>query len=178
MNRIIFRLFYTMIKLHAAIFSLFLLFSPELIAQTNMNALIATWKLVSARDTTDKGEVIEAPYGKNPTGFLTYSADGRMMAIITNDGRKFLSGGADTSPVEEMAAAFATLIAYAGRYTVEGDKVIHHLDAAWVPNVVNRDLVRFIVKVEENRLTLRAAPFTRKGVQIAQEELVWERIAQ
>jgi hypothetical protein len=27
----------------------------------------------------------------NPTGFLTYTADGRMMAIITNGGRKPLS---------------------------------------------------------------------------------------
>jgi lipocalin-like protein len=46
--------------------------------------LVGTWKLVSATDTTDKGQVIHNVYGLNPTGFLTYTADGRMMAIITD----------------------------------------------------------------------------------------------
>ena len=140
------------------------------------NALVGTWKLISATDTTDKGQIIENAYGLNPTGFLTYTPDGRMMAIITNGGRKPLSVpdwvGA---PVEERAEAFATLVSYAGSYTLDGDRVTHHVEAAWVQNAVNRDLIRFIVKLEGNRVTLRTPPGLKGGVQIT-EELVWARI--
>lgn len=140
------------------------------------DALVGTWKLVSATDTTEKGEVRGA-YGPNPTGFITYTADGRMMAIITNDGRKPLSVPDQVSaPAEERAEAFATLVAYAGAYTVTGDKVIHHVEVAWMQNVVNMDLVRFIVNLQGDRVTLRTTPFSRGGVQVAHEDLVWERI--
>jgi hypothetical protein len=57
----------------------------------SQNALVGAWKLISAIDVTDKGQVIKNPYGLNPTGFLTYTAEGRMMAVITNGGRKPLS---------------------------------------------------------------------------------------
>jgi Lipocalin-like domain len=152
-----------------------MVFQSNGIAQSK-DALVGTWKLVSATDTTDKGEVKDA-YGQNPTGFITYTPDGRMMAIITNGGRKPLSTPDwVAAPLEERAEAFATLVAYTGRYTFAGDRVIHHVEAAWMQNGVNTDQVRFIVKLEANRLTLRTPPFLKGGAQIANEELVWERL--
>jgi hypothetical protein len=64
---------------------LVLLFLALAIGQENALAqskadLVGTWKLISASYTTDKGKVIHNVYGLNPTGFLTYTADGRMMA--------------------------------------------------------------------------------------------------
>jgi lipocalin-like protein len=138
--------------------------------------LVGTWKLISVTDTTDKGQVIEDASGLNPTGLLTYTADGRMMAIITNGGRKPLSvNDRVAAPAEERAEAFATMMAYAGRYTATGDKVIHHLEVASLQNIVNTDQVRYIVKLEGNRVTLRTPPFLRGGAQIT-SALVWERI--
>lgn len=128
--------------------------------------LVGTWKLISATDITDKGQVIMNPYGLNPTGFITYTAEGRMMAIITNGGRKPLSVPDEVSaPAEERAEAFATMVAYAGRYTLSGDKVIHHAEVATVQNWVGSDGVRTIVKFEGKRVTLRTAPFLRGGLQ-------------
>src|SRR5271166_3608827 len=90
------------------------LFASGGVAQPN-DALVGTWKLVSGTDTTDKGET-RAGYGQNPTGFLTYTSDGRMMAIISYGGRKPLSVPDYVSaPPEERAAAYSTFIAYAGR---------------------------------------------------------------
>ena len=43
---------------------------------------------MSNTSTTDKGKVNKAVLGQNPSGLLTYTADGRMMAIISDDGRK------------------------------------------------------------------------------------------
>ena len=91
------------------------------------DALIGTWKLVSAMDTTETGATRDT-FGPNPTGFLTYTADGRMMAIISNGGRKLLSTiDYVAAPLEERADAFATFVAYAGTFALEGNQVTHHV---------------------------------------------------
>jgi hypothetical protein len=137
--------------------------------------LVGTWRLISGIETTDKGESREA-YGHNPTGFLTYTADGRMMAIISYGGRKPLSVGDYVSaPAPERAEAYATFLAYAGTYSLDGRKVIHHVEVCSLQNRVNTDLVRDIVSLEAGRLTLRTTPFL-KGGRMVTTELVWERL--
>ena len=77
----------------------------RLVAQDSNN-LVGTWKLVSASTSTAKGEKNDNPYGQNPVGFLTYTADGRMSVIITEDARKPLSvADRVAAPVEERADA-------------------------------------------------------------------------
>jgi Lipocalin-like domain len=140
------------------------------------NALVGTWKLISATDITNEGQVIKNPYGLNPTGLLTYTADGRMMDIITNGGRKPLSvPDWMSAPAEERAEALVTMVAYAGRFTVSGNKVVHHVEVAAVQNWVGTDLVRTIVKLEGKRVMLQVPPFLKGGAQMT-EELVWERM--
>jgi len=150
-------------------------FPSYAVGQTK-NTLVGTWKLISATDTTEKGAVNDS-FGRNPTGFMTYTADGRMMGIITFDGRKPLSvPDYISAPAQERAQAFATFVAYAGRYTFTGDRVIHHVEAAWMENYVGSDQVRYIVKFDANRMTIRTPPFLKGGVKLANQELVWERM--
>jgi hypothetical protein len=75
-----------------------------------------------------------------------------------NDGRRKPLSVPDWiwSPAEERAEAFATSIAYAGSYTFSGDKVTDHFEAASVQDFVNTDFVRFITKLDRDRLILRA----------------------
>src|SRR5271154_872458 len=50
--------------------------------------LVGTWKLVSAfMKNAENGEVSEAYGGPNPTGFLSYGSDHRMMAMAAYDKR-------------------------------------------------------------------------------------------
>lgn len=140
------------------------------------NALVGTWKFISVTSTTETGQPITEPYGHNPTGILMYTADGRMMVMITNGGRKpFSISDRVSAPANERAEAFATLVAYGGRYTVTGDKVIHHLEISAVPNFLNTDNVRTIVKLDGKHLTLRTPPFLKGGRRVV-EDLVWERM--
>ena len=142
-------------------------------------ALVGTWKLVSASNVTDKGVVNDAPYGRNPIGFLTYTADGRMMAIITDGGPKPLSKYWRIAPAGEKAQAFTTSLTYAGTFTViDGNRVIHHVEASSDPNRVNTDLVRVVVNLANGRVTLRTANGMAwdDGVQYAYQELVWDRL--
>jgi Lipocalin-like domain len=134
--------------------------------------LVGTWKLVSASTTTSKGERSETPYGPNPLGFLTYTDNGRMTALISYGGREDLSFGGG-SP-EEQAEAFKTFFAYGGRYTVSGDKVTHHVEISSIQTYVGRDLVRSI-KFQSDRITLVTPP-TPMGGKTVTFELIWERL--
>lgn len=136
--------------------------------------LVGTWKLVSSTDTAEKGETRDT-FGPNPTGFLTYTADGRMVAIISKGGRKPLSTiDYITAPVEERAEAFATFAAYAGIFTIEGDQVTHHVQISSLQNRVGTDLVRTILKLDGDQLILRTPPGPRGGVTVT-TVLVWQR---
>ena len=69
--------------------------------------LVGTWKLVSASSTDAAGAQIEPPYGTDPVGFLTYTQDGRVTALISYGGRKPLSMAAKPPALlEEQAEAF------------------------------------------------------------------------
>ena len=143
-------------------------------AQCNFS-VVGTWKLVSVASTTDKDETNKAALGQHPSGLLTYTADGRMMAIISDDGRKPLSiPDRVAAPAEERAQAYSTFMAYAGRYTFTCDKVVHHVEVASLQNWVNTDQTRFVTVVD-NRLHVRNAPQLRNGVMVTLES-VWERL--
>ena len=137
--------------------------------------LVGTWKLVSALSTTPAGEPSKAPYGPSPVGFLSYSEDGRVSVLISYGGRKPLSvGGAALALQEEQAEAFKTFLAYAGRYTVNGDKVTHHIEISSIQNYVGKDLVRDI-KFQSDQIALVTPPTPVNGkMQIV--ELIWQRL--
>lgn len=137
--------------------------------------LVGTWKLVSGTARTGNGDKGTEVYGRNPTGFVTYTSDGRMSLIISSDGRKPLSvADRVAAPRDERAEAFATCLAYAGRYTLAGDKLTHHIEAASFQNWVNSDQLR-IVSLKGNRATFRTPPILFNGQQQT-IELVWERL--
>jgi hypothetical protein len=136
--------------------------------------IVGSWKLVSAAATTADGKPIASPMGEHPTGFLVYTADGRMSLLITHEGRPKLSGDRLDSPMDERAKAFSTMVAYSGSYRVEGNRLIHHVEAASSQNWVGTDLPR-VVTFSGNRVKLEAPLQERHGV-VQRFEQVWERI--
>ena len=138
------------------------------------NTIVGTWKLVSTGATTAEGKSVASPMGEHPTGFLTYTTDGRMSLLITHDGRPRLSGDRLDSPIEERANAFSTMVSYAGSYRIEGNRLIHHVEAASSQNWVGTDLPR-TVTFSGNRVKLEAPMQERHGV-VQKFEQVWERI--
>lgn len=136
-----------------------------------IESLIGTWKLLSASSTTSKGERNDAPYGPNPTGFLIYGEDGRVTTLISYGGRKPLSVAASSN---EQAEAFNTFLAYAGRYTLTGDKITHRIEVSSIQNYVDRDLVRS-VKLDGDRLVLTTPPTPVNG-RVQTVQLIWERL--
>jgi hypothetical protein len=149
----------------------FMAFSHDLPGQTN-DELVGTWKLVSASSTTPAGEGSGSPYGIKPTGFLTYTADGRVTALISYGGRKPLPFGGGTP--EQQAEAFKTFLAYAGRYTHRGDKITHHVEISSIQSYVGKDLVRS-VQFRGDQIILVTPPTPVNG-KMQTVELVWQRV--
>ena len=136
--------------------------------------LVGTWRLVSASATTSTGTVEPSPFGANPSGLLIYTSDGTMSAQVSYGGRSRLSADRVAAPASERAEAFATFFAYGGRYTINGDRVVHHVQIASVENWVGTDLVRVIVR-DRDRMTLQTPPLAVDGV-TRTSELIWQRI--
>jgi hypothetical protein len=141
----------------------------------NNDRLVGTWKLVSASSAAASGEQSEPPYGMSPVGFLTYTEDGRVTALISYGGRKPLSSGAKPPALlEEQAEAFKTFLAYAGRYRLSGDTVIHSIEISSIQNYVGKEIVRS-VKFQGDQIVLVTPPTMVNG-KIQTLELVWERL--
>jgi len=139
------------------------------------DSVVGTWKLLSVSATTEKDDVDKPILGQTPSGLLTYTAEGRMTAIISDAGRKPLSiADRVAAPAAERAEAYSTFMAYAGRYTFTCDKVVTHVEVASLQNWVNTDQTRFVT-VQGNRMHVRNTPMLRAGnmVNIQSE---WERL--
>ncbi len=133
--------------------------------------LLGTWKLVSASSTTANGERNETPYGQHPVGFLSYTPDARVTALISYGGRKPLAIGASA---EEQAEAFRTFLAYAGRYIFSTGKITHKIEVSSIQSYVNKDLVRS-VQFEGDRMILVTPPTVVNG-KVQTLELIWEHL--
>jgi hypothetical protein len=143
-------------------------------AQAGKNPLVGTWKLKSLAMTTAAGERF-SPFGEHPQGFLSYSADGRMYAIGTMDGR---IAPPEVVPTDaERLELYKTMFAYGGTYSVVGDKVTHYVDISWNEAWTGTDQVRFYA-LTGNTLTITTA--RARNVADGQEAvtvMVWEKVA-
>ena len=54
------------------------------------------------------------------------------------------------------------MVAYTGRYTIAGDKVIHHVDVAWNEAWIGSDLVRSY-RINRDTLVITTGP-TKYGI--------------
>ena len=122
---------------------------------TMKDRLLGTWTLVSAEREEIPSGAKRAYLGDNPSGFLHYLDDGRMMAIITRGGRQAPAG--KVANAAEAEALVRSLVAYGGTYECEGDKVIHHCDISWNQSFTGTDQVR-TVTFEGDRLILSPPP--------------------
>ena len=137
--------------------------------------LYGTWRLQSfTQRFVATGEVVDV-FGKSPHGFLSYSPDGRMSAILVKDGRPKPSDMTKLTG-EGRAELFSTMYAYAGTFTFDGKTVTHHVDISWNENWTGTDQVRN-VRLEGGKLYIRTNP-QPNGIddRVTVAELVWEKV--
>jgi Lipocalin-like domain len=136
--------------------------------------LAGTWHLVSwCIEVLESGEQLHQ-FGDKPPGYIHFTLDGRVFAVLTASDRK---------PVEtefDQIAAFGSLIAYTGRYRVEGSRLVTKVDVSADPAAVGTELVRFY-KLTGNRLEITTAPFFSNKPSVSfggrqlRSQLLWRR---
>ena len=82
--------------------------------------LIGVWKLLSYQTEFQDGSPNRAIFGEHPLRYIIFTSEGRMMALIQADGRKVASSDAD------RAALLSSVIAYSGKYRMNGNGSITH----------------------------------------------------
>jgi len=86
--------------------------------------LAGTWKVVSLITRFDGGDAVE-PFGPNPKGRLVLTAEGQLIIILTAPNRE------PAKNLQEKAALLESMLAYSGKYTIEGDRMMIQVDMSW-----------------------------------------------
>jgi hypothetical protein len=138
------------------------------------NPILGTWKLRSLVYEAAATGQRSRPFGDHPDGYLSYSPDGRMYAIGVAEDRPKPRDLVATD--EEKVKLQGSMFAYAGTYTAEGEKVVHHVDVSWNQSRTGTDLVRFY-KLDGNTLTITTAR-ARSAIDGEEGEfiLVWDKV--
>jgi hypothetical protein len=133
-----------------------------------VDALVGTWKLVSWQVLVD-GQPRDL-FGTHPKGFLILTPAGRAIVLTTAEARR--AG----DRMEERAALHASMVAYTGRYRVEGDEFITTVDVSWNEQW-NGSEQRRRFRIEGERLSIETAPAPSLvfSGRIDQRRIVWER---
>jgi len=105
--------------------------------------LVGTYRLVSVESTSQDGDV-QRPFGDDPDGFMSFTPEGYMLAVLARHDRPtFADGDIMGGTDEERAAAFLSASAFAGRYEVREGRLVNTLGAAtfqnWTGTVQVRD---------------------------------------
>ncbi len=132
------------------------------------------WRLVSFLEQRANGEW-EHAIDAQAQGYISYWPNGRMQVLIGGGGRPRLRGEWSQVPAQEKAQCLDKLVAYSGTYTVEADRVLHHVDVCWIPNWQGRDLVRLVSFPQPGQLLLATVPDTGPRARPAQRVL-WEQV--
>lgn len=114
--------------------------------------LVGVWELVSLQDHRPNGDVLDW-MGKNPTGLLIYSPNGRMTIQIMRDPRPtaavamWSSDGHDllaSAPANEIRDAYSGYYAYFGTWDADegAHTVTHHVRASLRSGEVESDYIR------------------------------------
>src|SRR5215472_2344765 len=95
--------------------------------------LVGTWRLVSFVSEETESKTTYKSFGDDPSGLITYTPDGYVIYIITDPTRKPPAGPKVTDA--EAAQLYQTMVAYAGRYKTDGNKLIVNPEIASSPAV-------------------------------------------
>ena len=109
--------------------------------------------------------------GEHPRGYQVATPEGRWLALVTADGRPV------PKTDEDRAKALRSMIAYSGRYRVEGDKVITKVEVAWNEAWVGGEQIRFLRFEGDDVLHIESPPMPHPNVndKVVRVIVTWAR---
>jgi lipocalin-like protein len=134
--------------MRAAVLILFVI--SRVLFATEPDAVVGVWKLVSWQVIVENGPP-RNEFGLHPKGFLILMREGRSIVLTTAEQR--LAGTSDS----ERAALHKSMLAYSGKYRVEGRDLIIRVDASW-NEAWNGSEQRRHFRLQGDKLFIESAP--------------------
>jgi hypothetical protein len=149
--------------------------APPTSEPSSPNPLVGTWQLERVVAIRTNGEETVSFFGKNPSGFITYTRDGHMAAQIMGDPRPKIGDPQKLTP-DECKAMVESYLAYAGTYDYDPVTrvVTHHARMSIDPSEIGHDMLRK-VELDGDRVTLTTTPYTLRGEKLV-NKLAWQRL--
>lgn len=142
---------------------------------TKPNPFIGTWRLVTIEYRAGE-EVTGYPFGMNTTGYITYTEDGYMFAMLQNNDREEFPFSSQNDKVTGTKSSLRKeFVSYCGKYEIAADKVIHHIEISFFTDWHGPS--QRIFEFSGNKLTLSTNPFKREGKE-TRTVAVWEKVKQ
>jgi len=151
-----------------ALLSVFLAISGPLFA-ADAEGLVGTWRLVSWQVIVEN-EPPQNVFGPHPKGFLVLTREGRSIVVMTAENRR--AGMGDL----ERAALHKSMLAYSGRYRIEGNDFITVVEVSWNEEWNGTEQRRHF-RIEGDKLFIESAPWPSiiSPGKIDFRRIVWQR---
>jgi hypothetical protein len=161
-------------KIASAVLLVAFLVIPSARAEDISKSLVGTWRVTSFSTMILETNEVSRPFGENVIGYLQYSPGGHMVVFLSAG--EMPKASLPFSDADRVAIYSKIFAAYAGTYSVDGNRVTHHVAAAWLPHWIGEDQIRF-VELSGDKLTIKTAPVvsSRTGKQIV-STLTFERV--
>ena len=109
--------------------------------------IVGSWKVISYdvefQNSGERRPLLSA----QPNGYLIFTPEGRVMSYLEAEGRKV------PTTDDECLEAYWTMVAYTGKYRLEGKKWITNVDGAWNVELVGTEQQRMF-ELKGNRLSV------------------------
>lgn len=128
--------------------------------------LVGAWSLESLHRFRD-GAFYRLPMGEGTKGRLIYDASGMMTAFL-------MSAAWERGEAEPH---WSTFLSYSGPWTLDADRVTHHLDMCAIAQLIGTPLVRYATFETPDRMMLRTAPHQTGDGHSSHDELIWNRVS-
>jgi hypothetical protein len=148
--------------------AVFLLCRPAL--ADDRDKIVGVWKLVSVVYEDVKTKEWTPMLGEHPRACQIATPDGRWITLVAGEGRKV------PRTDKERSDALRSVIAYTGKYWVEGGRVITKVEAAWNEAWVRTEQER-LYRFEGGRLLLESPPQPHPNLpgKAVRTIVIWER---
>jgi hypothetical protein len=141
-------------------------------------ALEGAWRVISAEDRLESGEVASYPWGRKPVGLVIFDSGQVSIQIMARDRPPWPPAASTPEAMKsEMEAQLGSYIAYFGSYTVDEKEksVLIDVRGGWRPSYAGTKQKRFYV-LDGDRLILGPAPRAAEGGKTIVRRVTMERI--
>lgn len=138
--------------------------------------IVGAWTLQSFTERDIKSGALSHPMGQEPKATVIYTDSGHVATIFTATGRNAPDGPRPTDA--EAVHLFRTMVAFSGRYEINGSELIYYPDVTWNEAWNGTRQVRYFEMADE-LLRIRSEPAGSALVNALTEmNMTWRRATQ